>query len=291
MPLTYDGQKKDFDITIPCEVNSHIIPDYRALAELLNQVASNWVFQKEQGDQEDYVHWQVRLSLHKKVVVSTLYKEILPTIPGHWSLTANNTREKGNQFCYVMKVHTRIEGPWSDKDHIKPAPVMTDQLQRFMDLEPYPWQTDLKAIATSYHERHLHYIYDPHYNSGKSIAAEWLEYLELAEEIPGIFTLAEDVMQYAMSMPKARCYIFDMPAAMKKEKVSQLYSGLEMLKNGFLFDKRYAGRKMRISRPMVICFANNLPNLGLMAPDRWIIKYITPDKELVNFDSTIHPYI
>ena len=81
-----------------------------------------------------------------------------------------------------------------------------------------------------------------------------------------------------------------MPAALKKSYLAPLYTGLEMLKNGFLFDKRYNGRSKRISRPVVIVFTNSLPDKRVqMAPDRWQIWYITPQKTMVKYDPEIHP--
>lgn len=282
----FPGQICLFDITCP-EDQWH---DERDLFAALSRIAKKFVFQKEKGDTTGYIHWQIRLSLHKKTYYSQLINDVIPHFPGHWSITSNTVHDSGNQFSYVMKVQTCIEGPWSDKDQIRDPPVLTDQLVNFMGLTQYEWQRKASQLVKTYNERHLHYIYDPHYNSGKSVFCEWLEYNLFAEEIPP-FQLMEDIMQFVMSFPKSKCYLIDMPAAMKKEKVHQMYSGLEMLKNGFLYDKRYSGRKMRISRPGVVVFANNLPNLGLMAPDRWQVWYITPDKDLVRYDSELHPLL
>lgn len=288
-PLDFSGQISLFDVTISCEGNESRKYDYRELAAILNTIAKKWVFQKEKGETTGYVHWQVRLSLHKKTYLAPLKKDIIPQLPGHWSVTSNTVHDSGNQFNYVMKIQTRLEGPFSDKDTIRDPAVMTDQLQHFLGKQLYPWQQTALDIVKSYDERKLHYIFDPHYNSGKSIFCEWVEYQELGEEIPP-FTMMEDIMQFVMCQPKSRCYLFDMPAAMKKEKMCQMYSGLEMLKNGFLYDKRYNGKKQRISRPVVICFANNLPQMGIMAPDRWEVLYITPEKDLVPYDHQIHPF-
>ena len=275
----FEGQKQTFDVTVPIEA----FGDYRELAAELKTIAKHWAFQHEKGETSGYEHWQVRLSLHKKQRFSTFASESMPHIPGCWSVTTLGVHEH-NQFNYVMKAQTRVAGPWTDKDeNLRPPPIMTDQLLNFLKQDRYSWQNDMEKIATSYDERHLHYVYDPHYHSGKSVFCEYLEYKGLAEEIPP-FTQMEDIMQFVMSMPTSRCYLFDMPAAMKKDKVHQLYSGLEMLKNGFLYDKRYCGKKRRISRPVVILFANNLPQSGLIAPDRLIVWYLTPDKRIVRYD-------
>jgi len=76
---------------------------------------------------------------------------------------------------------------------------------------------------------------------------------------------------------------------MKKERMHQMYSGLEMLKNGFIYDKRYNGKKLRISRPTILVFGNSLPIKGLIAPDRWKIWYLTPGKCLRPYDEAQHP--
>ncbi|AXQ66345.1 MAG: replication associated protein [Cressdnaviricota sp.] len=283
----FDGQLATFDVTLKVD---ETYPDHHQVISALTSIAKKWVFQQEQGDETGYLHWQIRLSLHKKCRFSALKADIIPHLPGHWSPTSNEVHNSGQQFNYVMKVQTRLAGPWTDKDSIKDPPVLTTQLKNFLQKDPYPWQVSAISLVKGYDERHIHYIYDPHYNSGKSIFCEWIEYQGLGEEIPGIFTLAEDIMQFAMSMERSPCYLFDMPAAMKKEKMHQLYAGLEMLKNGFLYDKRYFGKKRRINRPQLICFANNLPIAGLIAPDRWQVHYITPDKCLVDYDMTIHPY-
>lgn len=283
----YEGQLATFDVTLKVDEN---FPDHHAVIPALTSIAKKWVFQQEKGDETGYLHWQIRLSLHKKCRFAALKTDILPHLPGHWSPTSNQVHNAGHQFNYVMKVQTRVAGPWTDKDSIQDPPVLTTQLKNFLKKDPYPWQVAALDLVKGYDERHIHYIWDPHYNSGKSIFCEWVEYQRLGEEIPGIFTLAEDIMQFAMSMENTPCYLFDMPAAMKKEKMHQMYAGLEMLKNGFLYDKRYEGKKRRINRPQLICFANNLPIHGLIAPDRWQVHYLTPDKRLVDYDMTIHPY-
>ncbi len=283
-PLHFKGRLCLFDVTI----SETLVASVPQLAALANDHFKRWVFQKEKGKQTGYVHYQFRGSLHKKVSEATIYKDVLPYFPGDWSVTSTEVHDSGNQFNYVMKTDTRLDGPWSDKDNVRPPPVLTRQLERFMTLNMYPWQTELASMVTMYNERRLSYIYDPHYNSGKSIMCEYLEYKGLAEEIPP-FTLMEDIIQFVMSMPVSTCYLFDMPAAMKKERMHQMYSGLEMLKNGYLYEKRYHGKKRRIDRPNVICFANSLPQLDLMAPDRWTIWYITPRKELWPYDPAIHP--
>jgi len=285
----FDGQLSRFDITIP----KSLYATWKDVCAALSPWCKAFVFQLEKGEQTDYLHWQVRLSLAKKATCAALLSTAVQAIGGHWTVTSTNVHTSPKVFNYVMKAQTRVEGPWTDND-IPREKTLTRQLKFFFAIKEagklYPWQIDAESLAKDEHDRYLNYIYDPHYNSGKSIFCEYLEYTDVAEEIPGIFTLAEDIMQYVFSMPTAKCYLFDMPAAMKKEKMNQMYTGLEQLKNGFIFDKRYEGKKRRIDRPGMLVFANNLPKLDLMAPDRWKVWYLTPDKRLVRYEPEIHPF-
>lgn len=276
MVQSYDGQKTMFDVTIPADnyKSAH------ALMDVLSTVFKKFCFQKEQGDTTDYVHWQVRGSLHKPITCAGLLRKIVPVVTGHWSLTSSTVHGGPREFNYVMKVDSRLEGPWTDKDVIPEPPPLTTQLKEFLTYEFYPWQRDMLRMIQSANFRHLHYICDPHYNSGKSIFSEYLMYKGLALECPPIMSM-EDLLQFLFSQPDASTYVLDLPAALRKEKVHSLYAGLEALKNGYLYDKRYSGKMRRINRPNIFVFANNYPQTHLMAPDRWQVYQITPDKKIV----------
>lgn len=286
MKNPFSGQIATFD----CTVKLSEFGDYRSVASELNKIAKHWCFQHEKGEETDYEHWQIRLSLHKKTRFEAFSREVMPVLPGYWSSTSAPVHA-GNQFNYVMKAQTRVSGPWTDKDKdLRPPPVITKQLTNFLQKAAYPWQTAMWEHAQTYNERQIMYVYDPHYNSGKSVFAEWLEYKGLAEEIPP-FQQMEDIMEFVMCQPVSSCYVIDMPAAMPKDKMRQMYSGIEMLKNGFLYDKRYNGKKRRIDRPQIMVFANQLPDTKLMAPDRWMVYYIQPDKQLVAYSASRHPLV
>ena len=56
---------------------------------------------------------------------------------------------------------------------------------------------------------------------------------------------------------------------MKKDKLGEFYAGIEMIKNGYAYDKRYSPTKVRFGRPNIIIFTNTLPEWSLMSLDRW----------------------
>jgi len=283
---SFDGQLVSFDITLKY---GDEWSDHRTLNAALATIFKKFVFQKERGEETDYIHWQIRGTLHKKSTYGNVMSDCVPVVPGHWSITSKDTHLAGNQFNYVMKAQTRLDGPWSDKDKVREPPTVTIQLELYWKQDKYPWQVDAERLIVDYNCRFLHYVWDPHYNSGKSVFSEDIEYRGLAEELPPTCERAEDIIQFVYGMPTAKAYTFDLPAALPKKHMRQFYTGLECLKNGYLYDKRYEGKKRRISRPTLMIFANTLPIFNLMAPDRWKVWYVTPSKELVEYNCQDHP--
>ena len=155
-----------------------------------------------------------------------------------------------------MKKDTRTRGPWKDDDEEK---VLTRQLRQFMTHERYEWQDQVVGMAREIDDRSIKLIYDTYGNAGKSILAEFMEYSGLAYEIPP-FRLMEDLMQCVMSVKTYPAYLVDMPRGMKKDKLGEFYAGLECIKNGVAYDKRYNFRKKRFDRPQLIVFTNVLPD-------------------------------
>lgn len=266
-----DQQCASWDFTISCEK----FPDKNDLMKLLSKWCKKWVFQQEKGETSGFLHWQGRVSLIKKKRESEIIKQI--PIPGRWSKTCTKVHQ-GQNFNYVMKADTHVDGPWSDQDFDEPPPL-TRQLKKFMADEMRPWQTTLKDLLTEEDDRSIKLIIDKTGNSGKSIFSEYLEYNGLAYEIPP-FRLMEDIMQCAMCIKTQKCYIIDMPRALKKDKLSEFYSGLECLKNGVCYDKRYSFKKRRMDRPQVVVFTNKDPCWDYMSMDRWEIYDMTPNFSL-----------
>lgn len=253
-----------YDFTIPKDKN----PDVNIICKSLTEWCKKWVFQEEKSD-KGYEHFQGRVSLIKKGRLSELIGKTKDVFKGiHWSITCNTVHE-GQQFNYVMKADTRVAGPWSDQTHEEPPPL-TRQLIKFREQTPRPWQVKLESLVQEEDDRSIKLIVDLVGNSGKSIFAEYLEYMGLAWEIPP-FRAMEDIMQCVMSIKTKKCYLIDMPRAMKKDKLSEFYAGLEALKNGVCYDKRYSFKKRRMDRPQVVVFTNRDPCWAYMSLDRWEI--------------------
>lgn len=259
-----------YDITIPCSLG--ITKD--EVEKKFRENCKQYVFQKEIG-KSGYEHFQCRIRLKKAKRFNTLKKEGF-WIKGNWSITSKDIYLAGDNF-YVMKEDTRVDGPFCEKDEVK---VVTRQLKDFLLKDLRKYQIDIIAKATEYNDRNIYLIYDKIGNLGKSILAEYMEYLGITEEIPP-FRLMDDIFQWVLSRGMKtgfkKSYIFDLPRGMKKDRLGDFYSGIEVIKNGVAYDKRYSGTKARFDRPAVFVFTNTLPKFELMSKDRWIIWEILGD--------------
>lgn len=265
-----------YDITL-----SHkLFPDQSSVAAALKPWCKKYVFQLEKGTENGFLHYQCRVSLIKKLSTISVKRNVEQGVmpKGNWSLTSGEEAAKPT-FSYVMKADTKVDGPWTDKDFEDP-PQKTRQLLNFERHQKYGWQETVTVLAQTYDERYISIIYDVTGNNGKSIFTEFLEYHRLACELP-LMNSMEDIMQCVMSQEIAKCYTIDMPRGMKKEKLAQFYAGIECLKNGYAYDKRYAFKKKRFDRPAIIVFTNSLPQWHLMSLDRWQIYEMQEDKTLI----------
>lgn len=247
------------------------------IRDFLTGIAKMYVFQKEQGD-SGYIHYQGRLSLIKKRRKFEALK-LFKVQPNYFEPTCNPEFLKGEAF-YQTKEDTRIDGPFKDTDIVR---VLTHQLSIFNKFELYPYQKDLLDKATQFDMRAIDLIYDPNGNIGKSLFSEYLEYSGVAEEIPP-YRLMDDIFAWVCTRPIKKCYLIDLPRGMKKDKLGDFYSGIEVIKNGVAYDKRYSGTKKRFDRPRVFVFTNTLPVLSLMSIDRWRLWTVNEYKELVAYD-------
>lgn len=259
------------DITVPATR-----PEVE-VANILNEWCSKWVFQEERGIETGYIHYQIRARLLKAKYIKTIEKQWSEILPGcHVSATSNEVHSKAS-FNYVMKAETRTRGPWTNESQPK---HITRQLRAFMELELYDWQKEISEQLLLENDRDIIVIIDQTGNTGKSIFTEYLQYHGLALKIP-LMNCMEDIMQYAMSHPPAKSYVIDMPRGLRKDKLASFYGGIEELKNGFMYDKRYSAKSRYIDRPNIVIFTNEIPDTKMMSKDRWKLFCISSKMNLI----------
>jgi len=260
-----------------------------AIVNELKRVAKNFVFQLEQGTQTGYRHYQGRLSLIKKArksEVMLLWKkiEIKIPFPNYFEPTSCEVYRSGD-FCYQTKEDTRIAGPWSDKDEEVYVPR---QFKTIME-NLYPYQQKIYESADVWDPRTINIIYCPKGNIGKSTIANCMELFRNGISLPPVNDAEKLVASMCdicvkSNMRKPSPVFIDMPRAMSKEKLFGVYSAIEQIKNGKLYDLRYKYQKWWIDSPVIWVFTNILPDLELLSLDRWKIWTISENKELLKFD-------
>lgn len=256
--------------------------DHNVVLDWCKEYCKKYGFQGEIGEECGTFHFQGRCSFNKQYRINEIPKNELDF---HFSLTSTENKKTCNFYKYCTKSFTRSCGPWTDKDE-EPT-IETVQLKMFKEMDLRGYQQDILNWVNEFHMRQIDLIYDPVGNLGKSLFCEYLEFIGGSEEIPP-YRLMDDIFQWVFCRPKKKMYIMDLPRGMKKDKLADLYAGIEIIKNGVAYDKRYTAKKIRFDRPRVVVFTNELPCLELMSKDRWKIWQVQKDYSLKDISDTIN---
>lgn len=233
------------------------------LSEITSWCKNNckkYCFQLEKGE-SGYLHYQGRVAL--KVKARSMCGKLSPA---HWSPS-----HVDDDF-YVTKVESRVEGPWKDTD-----PYIPRQIRNIEKL--YPWQEYIIKSAEIFDTRTINYVHCEHGNVGKSTLVGYIRAHQLGRALPPLNN-AQDILRMVCDLPTANLYIFDMPRAMKKEKLFGFYSALETIKDGYAYDDRYDFREKVFDCPCIWVFSNCPPDFDCLSTDRWAVWHII-DKTLV----------
>lgn len=240
-----------------------------------------WGFQVEECPNTKTLHIQARVSLIKKIRMNGLIESLRADgmLPGsyHLSPTTEGMRDGPAFYQYVNKGLTRVRGPWRDDD---PEPVyIPRQCRKIVKL--HPWQEEiLKMIENSNNDRVIYIVYCPCGNKGKSSFCQLLECQGKGICIPPFCEDAKTLLEWAYAY-EAKNYFIDCPRSMdlNSEKWRHLWMGIEELKSGRCYDRRYSSKKRNFDAPNVFVFCNKLPSLtGILSEDR--IKFWEIDSSL-----------
>lgn len=236
--------------------------------ELTPERVKRWCFQLERGEETGYLHFQGRVSLVAK-------RRTHPTwLPGaHWSVTSSAAR---TEEFYVMKEDTRIAGPWTDRD--APPPFIDEDVREAMQ-HLYPWQEEVLLSFTRREFRYVNVIVDERGSRGKSTLKDVARFRGVAQTLVYMAD-ARDIARQVMGKPKSTGYIVDLPRAVPKGHLNQLYAAIEQLKDGYAFDDRYKFREEHFAKPVVWVFTNVRPQVELLSLDRWRFWSIEDDNTL-----------
>lgn len=267
--------------------NADLYDNHQQLIDIFNKIAKKWAFQKERGEKNDYDHWQCRISLRKKTIKTTLLKMFAEGKAPNYCKPTEGENAKNDNFFYVMKDDTRILGPWKSTD---PKPkFIPRQFRHIKDL--YPMQQTI--IDTLPDSRHVNVISDTKGDNGKTVAA-FLAYLKKNAEYVPPMNDAQKLIEFIFSIideceddETPDIFIFDLPRSMSKDCLYGMYSAIEQLKNGFIYDTRYHGKRRWINSPAIWVFTNEIPDKTRLSADRWKIWQINDRKELIDYNEVI----
>jgi len=271
--------------------------DFRCNAEGLSEdvilasitrIAKHFVFQEEKGGTTGYLHYQGRMSLIKKARKAELMKlwstlELPWPLPNYLEPTVDAVH-KSSDFTYVTKEETRVRGPWSDKDKSAYVPRQYRSLMQNL----YPYQREIFDSAQVFDTRSINFIYCSRGNIGKSTVASLCELYGTGMDLPPANDM-EKLIQSACNLCMAKNirnpspFFVDLPRAMDKSKLYGIYSAIEQIKKGKLYDMRYNYTEWWIDSPQIWVFSNREPDLGMLSLDRWKLWTVDEGMALVAY--------
>lgn len=263
------------------------------LLKFLRSNAKKYAFQLEQGD-TGYRHWQGRISLIKKRNKSQLLKlfeAMLANAPNYLEPTSKANHNEA--FFYALKEDTRVGEIFADEGHKKILGINEVYIPRqFRNKVLYPYQQFILDSANVPEDRKINVIVDPVGNRGKSFITAIAELMHDAIDIPMSLDFKELIgavcnicMDRGTRNPKLM--FFDMPRAVDKRVLSGLYSALEQIKKGKLYDFRHHYKYWWIDSPQIWVFTNQEPPRDLLSADRWNIYCINEKNSLMNYADSI----
>jgi len=262
----------DFTINLP-DLDDYGESIYQ-LHTQLRKICKKYTFQLEKGEKKGRMHFQGRLSLKEKtttVALATLLRDV--GIRAHLSVTSNENRK--NDF-YVMKEETRVSGPYTEEQFIEfPRDVLAMVKLR-------PWQRDLVGEIINYSERTVNILYDPFGNIGKTRFCRYMMCHKDAQILP-FCNEYKDIMRMAYDVGAKPVYLIDIPRAICKKKLSQMFSAIETLKSGYAYDDRNTFKQRIFDPPRIVVFTNNLPDRAMLSDDMWKVHQVIGN-ELQDYD-------
>lgn len=231
-----------------------------AVIKRLKEVCGRWVFQLERGE-EGGLHWQGRVSFKQSKRMSECAGWIgLP--PEHAFFKPEHDSVAGDFYC--TKEESREEGPWSDKDRESYIP------RQVRELALRPWQQAVIDMMAIWDTRHVDVLVDEEGNTGKTTLVTYAGVHGLAKKLP-FCNDYKDILRMCYDVGPKRGYFIDIPRAISKDRLFQMYGAIEEIKSGYCYDDRYSFKDRYFDCPAVWVFTNKMPDEGLLSRDRWRI--------------------
>lgn len=238
---------------------------------LLKKEAKHWCFQLERGHHGSLLHFQARVSLknsaHSSGALAKRWK--VDTEGNAWYFgptAAGNT----SNFDYQLKEDTKVRGPWTDEDTEEYIPRHMAGMQDTMQ----PWQQEIFDNFQQQEWRKVDCIIDPHGNNGKSTLAALCDLHGRGVDLPPVNDGDKLIQSLCNILMGKRCrtpwmVFIDIPRSVNQNKLGGVYTAIEQIKKGKLYDMRNHYKHWWIDSPQIWVFCNTMPNIAYLSPDRW----------------------
>lgn len=259
------------------------------LKVVLKQLAKHFIFQQEKGHQTGYLHYQGRLSLIKKArksEIMKLWKDVFPDVefPNYFEPTVGAPKTF-DYNCYAGKADSRVGDTYTDKD-VEKAYIPRQYRDKLNNL--YPFQKVIFESAKVFEDRVINMIYCEGGNKGKSTIASLCELFGKGIDLPPVND-ADKLIQSCCDICMSKDIrdpspvFVDLPRAMNKDRLNGIYTAIEQIKKGKLYDLRYTYKEWWIDSPQIWVFSNIEPDLSMLSKDRWRVWIINEQRELVKY--------
>lgn len=221
--------------------------DAQSFGQWLSEHGSReWVIGEETG-LDGYEHLQVVVHFKKGIKPEILKQNIGPF--GH--VEPSHVHD----FEYAMKTGHYIKSWYDPLDEVK-------------NIDLWEWQKDVLELLEKQTDRQILCIVNKSGNVGKSIFSKYCEANKLMDVCPVVSEEFNDYTGYCFEF-EAKGYIFDIPRSESTKRRKTMWAGIEIIKNGLLFEKRYHPRKKWIKSPKILVMTNYWPPIDALSWDRW----------------------
>ena len=163
--------------------------------------------------------------------------------------------------------------------------------RQFQNLNLYQWQQFVLDSRFKFNDRIVDCIVDTNGCNGKSTVAAYASLNKYGVDLP---TQNEGLklIQSACNILTAKklrhpgLIFFDMPRAQSKKELAGLYTAIEELKKGRVYDFRHSYSEWWFDSPRIWVFTNKMPETQLLSHDRWRFWKIH-ERELLSYDAHI----
>lgn len=226
-------------------VSRKFYPDLQTVIDIFEAMgADRYVIGEEIGE-GGYMHFQCRIVFKKGKDLKQLVHD-MPSV--NWQPTSVR------DFNYVEK-EGKFYRSWEKV------------LKNYAMMEMLDWQATLVCELGQQNDREIIVVVDERGGHGKTTLAKIMQARHEAQYCPQMES-ASDYMAFAMAKP-SKAYFIDVPRAEDYKKKKSLWSAIEQIKNGYLYDKRYNYRDMWIESPKIVVTANEYPPADCLSMDRW----------------------